>query len=317
MESGLDNSMLRLSGVSKRFGRRPVLNALDLQVRRDEIVGLLGPNGSGKTTTLRVAAGVAWCDSGVVELDGQKVSPDRPESRQGIGYMPERVPLYQALRVERQLRFVAELRGLRKRHAQDAVETVIARLRLEPVRRQIVGRLSKGFRQRVGLAQTMLGDPRVLLLDEPTSGLDPFQIIEAREFILDMAKGRAVVVSTHIVQEMEALCSRVVYLRDGSLIDIDLEGPADRVDLNARIRIDGAENLRAVLTASRVPLEVMSLETSGGIAELSIRVGIAERGAAARLLAAAGELIELSEPSTRIERQLVDIIAAAERGVDS
>ena len=101
------------------------------------------------------------------------------------------------------------------------------------------------------------------------------------------------------------------------MIDIDLEGPPDRVDLHARIRIDGAENLSAVLNASRVPLEVMSLETSGGIAELSIRVGIAERGAAARLLAAAGELIELSEPSTRIERQLVDIIAAAERGRDA
>jgi len=238
--------VLKLRAIDKRFRRHRVLSDLNLTVTRGEIVGLLGPNGSGKTTTLRLAAGYLWPDSGRVFLNEQVLTPESTALRQRIGYLPERIPLYDPLTVRQQLVFVARARGLRGAAVRSAVTEAAAAFDLEPVIARVVGRLSKGFRQRVGLAQALLGEPDLLLLDEPTSGLDPFQILEAREMIRRASAHRAVIVSTHIVQEISALCSRVVYLREGRLVELERGVAAANHRLALIAAADEARVLEAV-----------------------------------------------------------------------
>ncbi len=253
--------VLKLRAIDKRFRRHRVLSDLNLTVTRGEIVGLLGPNGSGKTTTLRLAAGYLWPDSGRVFLNEQALTPESTALRQRIGYLPERIPLYDPLTVRQQLVFVARARGLRGAAVRSAVTEAAAAFDLEPVIARVVGRLSKGFRQRVGLAQALLGEPDLLLLDEPTSGLDPFQILEAREMIRRASAHRAVIVSTHIVQEISALCSRVVYLREGRLVELERGVAAANHRLALIAAADEARVLEAV-SALDPAIAVISREAS-------------------------------------------------------
>lgn len=210
--------VVALHEVCKSFGPRQVLHSLSLSVGPGEIVGLLGPNGSGKTTTLRLMAGFHAPDSGRITIRGRQPAAGRGNA--DIGYLPERAPLYDALTVSQYLQFVAGVKvegGARAR--RQAIERAIDGFDLQAVARSVIGRLSKGQRQRVGLAQAVLNDPPVLLLDEATNGLDPVQIVEARAMIRRCAQGRAVVFSSHLMQEVEALCTRIAILRQGRLVE--------------------------------------------------------------------------------------------------
>lgn len=210
--------VIALHEVSKSFGPRQVLHALSLSVAPGEIVGLLGPNGSGKTTTLRLMAGFYAPDSGRISICGRQPAAGRGNA--DIGYLPERAPLYDALTVTQYLEFIAAVKveggaPARRRAIEDAIDG----FGLQAQARTLVGRLSKGQRQRVGLAQAVLNNPPVLLLDEATNGLDPVQIVEARAMIRRCAQGRAVVFSSHLMQEVEALCTRIAILREGRLVE--------------------------------------------------------------------------------------------------
>ncbi|HUH58850.1 MAG TPA: ABC transporter ATP-binding protein [Candidimonas sp.] len=212
-----------VDSVNKFFGTRQVLHDLSFRVAPGEIVGLLGPNGSGKTTTLRLIAGYYQADSGVLEVQGMRRQGAGGRSHAYVGYLPERAPLYDSLTVLQFLRFVASCKGLKGKRLSSSVDASLQAFDLASVAKTAIGRLSKGFRQRVGLGQAILGDPAVLLLDEATNGLDPMQIIEAREMIRRAAAGRAVVFSSHLMQEVQALCTRAIVLRRGRLItDIPL-----------------------------------------------------------------------------------------------
>ena len=206
----MSDAVLRLHGVSKRYGARTVLRGLDLELRPGDITGILGPNGSGKSTALRIAAGVIGCDAGHVER--------RRASGVALGYLPEGAPLYEALRVDDMVDFATRAKGLRGPAARSARDAVIERCDLEAWRSHRVAQLSKGTRQRVGFAQALVGDPDLLLLDEPTSGLDPLQAIAARDLIHRGANRRATLLCTHVLHEAAALCTRVLILRDGEVV---------------------------------------------------------------------------------------------------
>jgi ABC-2 type transport system ATP-binding protein len=216
--------MITLTAVSKRYGSRTVIHDLSFTVAKGEIVGLLGPNGSGKTTTLRMIAGFTTATSGRITVGGFDMATQNEAAARLIGYLPEQPPLYDTLDVSAYLRFVARARGIARTALAAELERVTSACRLEVVFRQEIYKLSKGYRQRLGLAQALLGAPQVLLLDEPTIGLDPGQLHETRELIRAFGLEHAVLLSTHMLHEATLLCQRVAIINHGRLLAIDAPG---------------------------------------------------------------------------------------------
>jgi ABC-2 type transport system ATP-binding protein len=209
--------MIHAEDLKKSFGSVSALGGVSFDVARGEVVGLLGPNGAGKTTTMRIITGYIAADFGQVTIDGIPVRDDSVETRSRIGYLPENAPLYTDLEVSEHLEYISRLRGIGG-DARSAIRDMVDLCGLRNVLGRKVGELSKGFRQRVGLAQAMIHRPPILILDEPTSGLDPNQIIEIRDLIREIGRERTVVLSTHILQEVEATCSRALIIDSGKLV---------------------------------------------------------------------------------------------------
>ncbi|MGA9421690.1 MAG: ABC transporter ATP-binding protein [Rhodanobacteraceae bacterium] len=208
--------VLALERVTCRLAGRKIVHALDIQVARGEVLGLLGVNGAGKSTTLRMMAGLLRPTSGRVRLDGVDLAEEPEHARRHIGYLPEEPPLHGELDVEEYLVFCARLHGLTGKSAAIATAHAIGRCELGDVRRRLVGVLSRGFRQRVGLAQAIIHEPAVIVLDEPASGLDPVQALKLRDLIAEL-RDHAVVLSTHVLSDVQACCDRVAILHDGRL----------------------------------------------------------------------------------------------------
>jgi ABC-2 type transport system ATP-binding protein len=211
-------ALIEVDRVSKSFGSRTALDGISFAAERGEVLGLLGPNGAGKTTTMRILASLTAPSSGRARIAGFDTVRDSRAARARIGYVPERVPLYDEMRVVSFLEFAAAMKGIPRGRAAGAVARVVEEAGLADVRRDPIARLSRGFRQRVGLAQALLGDPAVLLLDEPTAGLDPRQIAETRALIRRAGAERTVLLSTHILSEASAACGRVVILASGRVV---------------------------------------------------------------------------------------------------
>ena len=212
---------IALESVSKRFGSRTIVHDLNFSVEKGEIVGFLGPNGAGKTTTMRMIAGFTTPSTGRISVAGFDMATRNQEAARKIGYMPEYPPLYDTLDVSQYLQFVARVKGVPRTEVASELERVTNACRLEAVVRREIYKLSKGYRQRLGLAQALLGKPEVLLLDEPTAGLDPGQIQETREVIRAFGASHAVLLSTHILPEVTLICRRVAIIDQGRLLAID------------------------------------------------------------------------------------------------
>ena len=208
-------SVLRALNLAKSYKSRQVVRDLSLEVESGEVVGLLGPNGAGKSTTMRILAGFLTATGGKAAIAGFDVFWNPLEVRRRIGYMPENCPLYTEMRVGEYLRFRAGIKGMHGGSARSRVGYVLNRCWLEDVRRQLIGTLSKGYRQRVGLADALLADPPVLILDEPTAGLDPAQIRESRALIRELGQHHTILLSTHILPEVEMTCDRVIIISRG------------------------------------------------------------------------------------------------------
>ena len=205
-----------VDNVQKCFGTQRALNGVQLRIGKGEVVGLLGPNGAGKSTLMRLVTGYLPPTEGRVEVCGFDVAEAPLEAKKRVGYLPEHNPLHEEMYVQEYLLFVAGLHQVAARKAR--VAEVIREVGLTPEQHKTIGQLSKGYRQRVGLAQALLHDPEVLILDEPTSGLDPNQLVDIRALIRNLGKDRTVVLSTHIMQEVEAMCDRVVLIRLGEIV---------------------------------------------------------------------------------------------------
>jgi ABC-2 type transport system ATP-binding protein len=210
--------MIEVKGVSKEFGQIRAVNNLSFEVQKGEVLGFLGPNGAGKTTTMRMITGFFPPSSGAISVCGHDVASDPVSTKSSIGYLPENAPVYDSMTATDFLRFAAQVRGFRGSELKDRVEDAIATCRLEKVRRQSIGTLSKGYRQRVCFAQAILHNPPVLIMDEPTDGLDPNQKFVVREMISKMAPEKAIIISTHILEEVEAVCSRTVIISNGTMV---------------------------------------------------------------------------------------------------
>jgi ABC-2 type transport system ATP-binding protein len=207
--------MIHVSNLTKFYGDYKAIEDVSFEVGRGQVVGFLGPNGAGKSTTMRILAGYLTATSGSATIDGLDVFWQPLEVRRKIGYLAESCPLYPEMRVTEYLRFRAGLKGLHGRKATGRIDHVVGRCWLTEVRRQLIGTLSKGYRQRVGLADTLLHDPPVLILDEPTAGLDPIQQRETRNLIRELGQQHTVLHSTHILSEVEQTCERVIIIDRG------------------------------------------------------------------------------------------------------
>jgi ABC-2 type transport system ATP-binding protein len=252
--------VIHVSHLTKYYGDYPAVQDVSFDVDRGQIIGFLGPNGAGKTTTMRILAGFLNATSGQASIDGLDVFTDSVEVRRRIGYLPENCPLYHEMRVSEYLLFRAGIKGLHGRRHQ-RVDYVIDRCWLKDVRRQLIGTLSKGYRQRVGLADSLLAEPAVLILDEPTAGLDPAQIRETRKLIRELGSNHTILLSTHILPEVEMTCDGVIIIHKGKvagqglLRDLELQaGERSLVTMETEEEID-LDPLKKVMDVLEVETE--------------------------------------------------------------
>ncbi|MBE6850807.1 MAG: ABC transporter ATP-binding protein [Ruminococcus sp.] len=213
--------MVEIKNLTKYYGRNPAVRGIDFEIRDNEILGFLGPNGAGKSTTMNIIAGYLPSTGGTVTINGFDITEQASEAKKCIGYLPEIPPVYPDMRVEEYLNFVAGIKGVKKAERKAQVESAMERLRITDMRKRLIRNLSKGYKQRVGFAQALLGNPKVLILDEPTVGLDPSQVIEVRNLILDLKKDHSIIFSSHILAEVSAVCERVVIINKGEIMAID------------------------------------------------------------------------------------------------
>jgi ABC-2 type transport system ATP-binding protein len=255
--------MIEVENLSKTYVDNPVVNGLSFFVPEGQILGFLGPNGAGKTTAMRMMTTFLPPTSGRVVVAGVDLDADPVGLRRKIGYLPENVPLYPELRVEEYLRFRADIEGVERARLPDRLDYVLERCLLTDVRRQVIGTLSKGYRQRVGLAGALIHKPPVLILDEPTVGLDPNQIIKVRELITELGEDHTVVLSTHILPEVEQICERVFIIDRGRIVG---DGTPD----DLRNKLIGNPTIRVELKGSD-ETAAKALERLPGVVEVERR----------------------------------------------
>jgi gliding motility-associated transport system ATP-binding protein len=213
--------MIEVQNLTKYYGSIPAISDLSFSIGQGEVVGFLGPNGAGKTTTLKILTCFLPPTSGQAQVNGFDIHDDSLKVRARIGYLPENVPLYSEMTVTSFLTFAARAKGISPKETRDSVDEAVASCGLNSVQGRIIGHLSKGFRQRVGLAQALLNNPPVLILDEPTIGLDPAQVIEIRQLIKGLGRERTIILSSHILPEVSQLCQRVIILNKGRIVATD------------------------------------------------------------------------------------------------
>jgi ABC-2 type transport system ATP-binding protein len=264
--------MIKTERLSKRYDTLTAVDEVSFEVQPGEVLGFLGPNGAGKTTTMRMLAGFITPTSGTASICGHDVETDTLAAKRSIGYLPEGAPLYGEMSVQSFLEFIADLRSLSGSTRTQRLDYAIGRLQLATVLEQTIETLSKGFRRRVGLAQALLADPPVLILDEPTDGLDPNQKHEVRALINEMSRGKIIIISTHLLEEVDAVCTRAIIIARGRIVADDTpQGLAARSRYHnaVSLQLDSSQDLAAARDAiAALPL-VASVEMSERDARLT------------------------------------------------
>jgi ABC-2 type transport system ATP-binding protein len=303
---------IAVRNLTKQYGTQKAIDSISFDVRTGEILGFLGPNGAGKTTTMKIVTCFMPPNSGTVEVDGLNIVDHSLDVRRKIGYLPENNPLYHEMNVLEYLEYAAELHGMKRQNIKGRIKEMVHVCGLENVRHKDIGELSKGYRQRVGLAQAMIHEPDVLILDEPTSGLDPNQIVEIRNLIKQLGRAKTVILSTHILSEVQATCDRVLIINEGKIV-------ADGTPEKLRSEFQGAESVTIELRtgatdpAQQISPKLRSLIGVGSVEllgqkngssrfELHVEKGADVREAVFRMAVAEGwTLLEMQRKATTLE----------------
>jgi len=263
--------MIELSNATKKFGRTTAVDNVSFRVKKGEIVGFLGLNAAGKTTTMRMITGFFPPTEGDIKVAGIDIVKDPMAAKEKTGYMPENVPLYREMEVSSYLDFVADVKGVPKEKKKGYIEKAIEEAGISEVKNKIIGKLSKGYRQRVGIAQAILNDPPVLILDEPTVGLDPRQIIEIRELIKEMKGSRTMILSSHILPEVSMTCDRVVIIHNGRIIALEDVSKPTVLNVRAEVpekkfisEIKKVKGVKTVSKARKVEEKIFSYNIEAG-----------------------------------------------------
>ena len=300
--------MIEVSHLSKNYGSRPAVEDLSFTVGDGQIFGLLGPNGAGKSTIMNILTGYIAPTSGEVKVAGFSLPEQAQQAKACVGYLPEQPPLYPEMTVQEYLDFAAELKGVRRADRKEQVRRAVRRTGLEEVLPRLIRSLSKGYRQRVGIAQALLGSPKLIILDEPTVGLDPAQVIEIRKLIRELGKAHTVILSSHILSEVQAVCSQVLILAKGRLVAV---GAPDELGeklssgscLKATVLGDGQSVLKAVGAIPGIRKVELEGESDGQVTFTAESIDDTDRRAeVSRALSQAGcTVLALSAESKTLE----------------
>ncbi|MDO4291952.1 MAG: ABC transporter ATP-binding protein [Eubacteriales bacterium] len=256
--------MIEISHLAKKYGGRYAVRDLSVRIEAGQIYGFLGPNGAGKSTTMNIITGYLAPTSGEVKVDGFDIVKEPEQAKRKIGYLPELPPLYQEMTVDEYLKFAAELKKIPAQKRRESIEKAVDIAQLADVRKRLIANLSKGYKQRVGLAQAVLGDPEIIILDEPTVGLDPKQMIEMRELIRNLREHHTVILSSHILSEVSAVCDRILIISKGELVASDTpESLQERMQGAGQLEIEvkGSAALLRTLLANLEGAEHYSVTT--------------------------------------------------------
>ncbi|QNL21047.1 ATP-binding cassette domain-containing protein [Hyphobacterium sp. CCMP332] len=254
-----------IENLTKKYGAQRAVDNISFKVKTGEILGFLGPNGAGKTTTMKMITNYISVGEGEINIGGKSIKKDPDELKKHIGYLPENNPLYHEMPVIDYLEFCASLQGVEKSKIQERIREMVNKCGLNAEKHKKIGELSKGYRQRVGLAQAMIHDPEILILDEPTTGLDPNQIVEIRKLIRDLGKEKTVILSTHILPEVEATCDRILIINRGKIV-------ADGTSETLRAQAQGQEILKIKIEdaePSKIESELKNLDSVEKVKSLS------------------------------------------------
>jgi gliding motility-associated transport system ATP-binding protein len=312
--------MIEVESLSKQFGITTALNGISFKVDQGEILGFLGPNGAGKTTTMRILTGFLAPTSGTARIAGFDIQKNALEARRKIGYLPESAPIYRDMYVDKYLQYVAAIKGIPRGQRSGQIKSVMDKCGLLQVKSRITGKLSKGFRQRVGLAQALLGDPEILILDEPTEGLDPRQIIEIRNLIKELGGNRTIIISTHILPEVSMICERVIIMNHGRLVVVDTPDNLNRnlqTKATVTLGVRGSEE-KIVETIKSVP-GVLGIQKqnsqgdTGSIFKVEADEGVDIRGKLAeKIVQNHWELFELHSETLSLEDIFIKLVTQEE-----
>ena len=306
--------MIEVRNLVKRYGRRCAVDHLSFTVEDGQIFGFLGPNGAGKSTTMNIMTGYLAPTEGEVLVDGHNILEEPEEAKRCIGYLPEQPPLYPDMTVREYLSFAAELKGIAKKERKEQLAKAIALTHLEDAENRLIRNLSKGFRQRVGLAQAILGFPKVIILDEPTVGLDPRQVVEIRDVIRQLAEDHTVIISSHILSEIRAICDQVLIIRKGKLVACDTPHRLEEIlSADSAIELVAKGSQDAVETVLQgipgITQQTVSAQ-AGGTIRVTLRTETDSREMLFLSFAAAGvPLLEMRVKNASLEEVFLDLTA--------
>lgn len=307
--------MVEIQNLTKYYGNKAALKGVSFTINENEVLGFLGPNGAGKSTTLNIMAGVIPSTGGTVRIQGYDIAQQPVKAKRCIGFLPEIPPVYPDMKVKEYLYFVAGLKGIPAAKRKGEVERVMERLKITDVQKRLIRNLSKGYKQRVGFAQALLGDPPVLILDEPTVGLDPTQLMEVRNLILDLKHNHAIILSSHILGEISAVCDRIVVINHGEIkADDTIENLEENQQTNTvlRLKIQGSSRevpkiARSVDGVMRVD-NIQFVKTGVYTYDVEIENDSVRNALLSALLQQGLEVLEVSAEKKNLEQVFVKLV---------